>query len=98
MRAQGGLRRRQKTRLAVIKSAIDINRLVPAWAKLREVADIGPIRNEAHYLRMSLTLESLLELAAGDETHPAGSRESGGYIRDSVGQARVEYPAGAQTQ
>jgi len=114
-----------------MKTAIDINRLVPAWAKLREVADIGPIRNEAHYLRMSRTLESLLELAAGDETHPAMSlidimgeliedyearkhplpkvsgvqalkflmaRESGGCIRDSGGQARLEYPSGAQTQ
>jgi len=70
-----------------MKTAIDINRLVPAWAKLREVADIGPIRNEAHYLRMSRTLESLLELAAGDETHPAMS------LIDIMGELIEDYEA-----
>ena len=68
-----------------MKAAINIKRLIPAWEKFREVSDFGPIRSEAHYLRMTQMLDGLLEVAAGDETHPAMS------LVDMLGDLIEEY-------
>ena len=70
-----------------MKAVVDIKRVVPAWERFREATDIGPIRGEAHYLRMTQMLDSLLELAAGDETHPAMS------LVDILGELIEDYEA-----
>jgi HTH-type transcriptional regulator/antitoxin HigA len=49
----------------------DVKQLLPAWEQFHEATDIGPIRDEAHYQRMTETLEALLDEAQGDEGHPA---------------------------
>ena len=50
---------------------IDLKHLLPAWEHFRNMTDIAPIRDEAHYERMVEMLQALLDEAAGDESHPA---------------------------
>lgn len=52
-----------------MNAIIDIQKLLPAWEQFRAATDISPIRDEAHYTRMTLMLESLLDEAGGDERH-----------------------------
>ncbi len=53
-----------------MNAIIDIQKLLPAWEQFRAATDISPIRDEAHYTRMTQMLESLLDEAGGDERHP----------------------------
>ena len=53
-----------------MNAAIDMQKLLPAWEQFRAATDISPIRDEAHYARMTEMLESLLKEAGGDERHP----------------------------
>ena len=50
---------------------IQVKHLLPAWETFRSATDIAPIRDEAHYQRMTAMLEALLDETAGDENHPA---------------------------
>jgi len=54
-----------------MNAAIDIKHLIPVWEQFRQATDIAPIRDEAHYARMTEMLEALLEDAQGNENHPA---------------------------
>lgn len=53
-----------------MNAVIDMQKLLPAWEQFRAATDISPIRDEAHYARMTEMLVSLLEEAGGDERHP----------------------------
>ena len=53
-----------------MNASVDMQRLIPAWEKLRATTDISPIRDEGHYARMTKILESLLDEAGADESHP----------------------------
>lgn len=53
-----------------MNAVIDMQKLLPAWEQFRAATDISPIRDEAHYARMTEMLESLLKEAGGDERHP----------------------------
>ncbi len=53
-----------------MNAIIDMQKLLPAWEQFRAATDISPIRDEAHYTRMTQMLESLLDEAGGDERHP----------------------------
>ena len=53
-----------------MNAPVDIQHLLPAWEQFRAATDISPIRDEAHYTRMTQMLESLLDEAGGDERHP----------------------------
>ena len=53
-----------------MNAIIDMQKLLPAWEQFRAATDISPIRDEAHYARMTEMLESLLDEAGGDERHP----------------------------
>ena len=53
-----------------MNAIIDMQKLLPAWDQFRAATDISTIRDEAHYARMTQTLESLLDEAGGDERHP----------------------------
>ena len=48
-----------------------VKHLLAAWETFRSATDIAPIRDEAHYQRMTAMLEALLDEATGDENHPA---------------------------
>lgn len=48
-----------------------IEHLLPAWKAFHAITDIGPIRDEAHYQRMTEMLNDLLDAAGEDESHPA---------------------------
>jgi HTH-type transcriptional regulator / antitoxin HigA len=50
---------------------IRIDQLLPAWQAFHASTDIGPIRDEAHYQRMTDTLNTLLDATVGNENHPA---------------------------
>ena len=50
---------------------IQVKHLLPAWETFRSATDIAPIRDEAHYQRMTAMLETLLDETTGDENHPA---------------------------
>ena len=50
---------------------MQVKHLLPAWETFRSATDIAPIRDEAHYQRMTAMLEALLDETAGDENHPA---------------------------
>jgi len=67
---------------------VEIGRLLPAWKRFRQATDIGPIRDEAHYLRMVATPEALLDEVAGDEQHPAMG------LVDILGDLIADYEAG----
>jgi len=41
-----------------------------AWVQLQEHADIGVIRNEKDYLRMTALLDKVIDKIGGDEDHP----------------------------
>ena len=53
-----------------MNAIIEIQKLLPAWEQFRAATDISPIRDEAHYIRMTQMLDSLLDEAGGDERHP----------------------------
>ncbi len=53
-----------------MNAPIDMQHLLPAWEQFRAATDIAPIRDEAHYARMTAMLEALLEETGGDEHHP----------------------------
>ena len=50
---------------------MQVKQLLPAWETFRSATDIAPIRDEAHYQRMTAMLEALLDETTGDENHPA---------------------------
>lgn len=54
-----------------MNARIEMKRLIPAWERFRTATNIASIRDEAHYRRMAAMLEALLDVAAGDESHPA---------------------------
>ena len=70
-----------------MNAAIDTRHLLPAWEQFRAATEIAPIRSEAHYARMTATLEHLLDAAQGDEHHPAME------LADIVGDLIEDYEA-----
>ena len=68
-----------------MNATIDTGHLLPAWEQFRAATDIAPIRSEAHYARMTATLEQLLDTAQGDERHPAME------LADIVGDLIEDY-------
>ena len=70
-----------------MNAAIDTHHLLPAWEQFRATTDIAPIRSQAHYARMTTTLEHLLDTAQGDERHPAME------LADIVGDLIEDYEA-----
>ena len=74
-----------------MSAAIEIDALIPAWETFRATTGIAPIRDEAHYQRMSEMLDALLEEAAGDENHPAMG------LVDVVGDLIEDYEASHST-
>ena len=49
---------------------VNLQLLRQAWEQFRAVTDISPIRDGAHYDRMTKILESLLDEVGSDESHP----------------------------
>ena len=68
-------------------AVVDLKTILPIWEHFRSVTDIAPIRNEAHYARMSEILEALLDEIKGDEKHPAAD------LIDIVGDLIADYEA-----
>jgi len=54
-----------------MNAAINVKHLLPVWEQFRVATDITPIRDEAHYARMTEMLEALMDETQGEETHPA---------------------------
>lgn len=54
-----------------MNAPIDVKQLLPVWEQFRAATDIGPIRDDAHYARMTEMLEALLDETQGNEAHPA---------------------------
>ena len=73
--------------MEAMNAVTDARHLLPAWEQFRDATDIAPIRSEAHYARMTDTLELLLEAAQGDERHPAME------LADIVGDLIEDYEA-----
>jgi len=70
-----------------MNAIIDMQKLLPAWEQFRAATDISPIRDEAHYARMTQMLERLLDEAGGDERHPIMG------LVDIVGDLIEDYEA-----
>lgn len=70
-----------------MNAATDVKHLLPAWEQFRAVTDIAPIRDQAHYERMTEMLEALLDEAQGNEQHPAMG------LVDIVGDLIEDYEA-----
>jgi len=66
-----------------------IDHLLPAWQAFHAATDIGPIRDEAHYQRMTDALDALLEVVGGDESHPAMGLVD--IIGDLIGDYESEH-------
>jgi len=54
-----------------MNGVIDVKHVLPIWEQFRAATDISPIRDEAHYARMTKMLEALLDETQGNEAHPA---------------------------
>ena len=48
-----------------MNAPIDVKHLLPVWEQFRAATDIAPIRDEAHYARMTEMLEALLDETQG---------------------------------
>lgn len=70
-----------------MNASIDMKHLLPAWEQFRSATDIAPIRDEAHYSRMSAMLEALLDEVGSDEGHPLMG------LVDIVGDLIADYEA-----
>lgn len=70
-----------------MNAPIDVKRLLPVWEQFRSATGVAPIRDEAHYARMTELLEALLEETRGDEAHPAMG------LVDIVGDLIEDYEA-----
>jgi HTH-type transcriptional regulator/antitoxin HigA len=57
--------------MEIMNAAIDVKHLLPVWDQFRAATDITPIRDEAHYGRMTEMLQALLDETQGEEKHPA---------------------------
>jgi len=68
-----------------MNAPIDVKHLLPVWEQFRAATDISPIRDQAHYERMTKILEALLEEAQGQENHPAMG------LVDIVGDLIADY-------
>jgi len=73
--------------MEAMNAIIDMQKLLPAWEQFRAATDISPIRDEAHYARMTEILESLLDEARGNERHPIMG------LVDIVGDLIEDYEA-----
>lgn len=70
-----------------MNAPINIKHLLPVWEQFRAAIDIAPIRDEAHYARMTEILKALLDETQGDESHPAMG------LVDIVGDLIEDYEA-----
>ena len=70
-----------------MNAPINVKHLLSAWEAFRAATDITPIRDEAHYSRMTEMLEALLDETKGDENHPAMG------LVDIVGDLIEDYEA-----
>lgn len=68
-----------------MNAQVAIKHLLPAWERFTASTDIGPVRDEGHYERMTAMLEALLEETNGDESHPAMA------LVDIVGDLVADY-------
>jgi HTH-type transcriptional regulator/antitoxin HigA len=73
--------------MEVMNASIDMKHLLPAWEQFRSATDITPIRDEAHYSRMSAMLEALLKEVGADEEHSLMG------LVDIVGDLIADYEA-----
>jgi HTH-type transcriptional regulator/antitoxin HigA len=73
--------------MEIMNAAIDVKHLLPVWEQFRAATDITPIRDEAHYARMTEMLQALLDETQGEETHPAMG------LVDIVGDLIEDYEA-----
>ena len=53
-----------------MNAPVDMQHLLSAWEQFRAATGISPIRDEGHYASMTKILESLLDEAGADESHP----------------------------
>ena len=82
-----------------MNARIDLERLLPAWETFRSTTDIGPIRSKAHHKRMVSLLETLLDAAKGDESHPAmGLADIVGDLLESHESGLEPVPAASGVQ
>ena len=70
-----------------MNAPINLKHLLPAWEKFSALSGIAPIRDDAHYHRMSALLDALLEEAQGAEQHPAMA------LVEIVGDLIADYEA-----
>ena len=70
-----------------MNAVIDVKHVLPIWEQFRAATDISPIRDEAHYARMTKMLEALLDETQGNEAHPAMG------LVDIVGDLIEDYEA-----
>jgi len=68
-----------------MNAAINVKHLLPVWEQFRAATDITPIRDEAHYARMTEMLEALMDATQGEETDPAMG------LVDIVGDLIADY-------
>jgi len=73
--------------MEIMNVRIQVKHLLPAWQTFRRATDIAPIRDEKHYRRMVEILEALLDVAGGNENHPAMG------LADIVGDLIKDYEA-----
>ena len=64
---------------------IQVKHLLPAWEAFRSATNIAPISDAEHYRRMVSMLEALLDVAGGNENHPAMG------LADIVGDLIEDY-------
>ncbi len=79
-----------------MNAAHDLNRLSQSWQKVESLAELKPIKSEAHYDRMVALMHELIEEGAGRDKHPLANLLYilGNLIAD---YDDAHYPSGATT-
>src|SRR5438034_7910878 len=70
-----------------------------AWSRLREHAEIGVIRNDKDYQRMSALLDRIIDEIGSDEEHPLATlAELLGDLIERYEERNVRIPAASPVQ
>lgn len=72
-----------------MNTAIDFQRLLPAWQYLQSVAPVAHIDSEADYEQATALLNSLLDIVRDDAKHPLYSLVA--VVGDLIEAYEIDY-------
>jgi HTH-type transcriptional regulator/antitoxin HigA len=72
-----------------MNTALDVEKLIPAWQMLRSVAPVSHIESESDYAQAIALLNSLLDIVLDDSSHPLYSLVS--VVGDLIEAYEIDF-------